>query len=144
MRMSKAVGRFTLQEFVAAMMPESWARYRSASDIAPMKPWQKSKTIPEALAEHWLPNIKEANSNAKLTYHAIVGELKNLLPHYEVVADDASYLYLGRYPEAVEVFGTRWEAGLGLDWQNMRLSGSTHSSSAVHILSPKVCNRFGT
>jgi hypothetical protein len=89
--MSKVVRRFTLQEFVAAIMPESWARYRSASDTAPMKPWQKSRTIPEALAEYWSPEIKEANSKAKLAYRAIVNELKDVLPHYEVVADDASH-----------------------------------------------------
>jgi hypothetical protein len=89
--MSRAVRRFTLQEFMAAMMPESWARYRSASDIAQIKPWQKGKTIPEALADHWLPEIKDANSKAKSAYRVIVDALKDLLPQCEVVADDASH-----------------------------------------------------
>jgi len=64
---------------------------RNKSNIALIKPGQKSATIGEALAQHFWSEAREASAKAQSEYRAIVEQLKDLLPHYGMVADDANH-----------------------------------------------------
>jgi hypothetical protein len=89
--MSMKPQRLTLLEFVKANMPDNWARYAQQSNIALIKPGQKSATIGEALVQHFWPEAREASAKAQSEYRDILEQLKELLPHYEIVADDANH-----------------------------------------------------
>jgi hypothetical protein len=83
--------RFTLLEFVKGKMPDSWARCLSQVDVAVIKPWQKTVLIGEVAYQLLSPTARDANAKAQTEYRAIVEKLKDLLPSYEVVADDANH-----------------------------------------------------
>jgi hypothetical protein len=83
--------RFTLLEFIKEKMPDSWARCLSEVDVAVIKPWQKTVLIGEAAYQLLSPAARDANAKAKSEYRAIVEKLKDLLPSYEIVADDANH-----------------------------------------------------
>jgi hypothetical protein len=61
--MSMKPQRLTLLEFVKANMLDNWARYAHQSNIALIKPWQKSTAIGEVLAEYLWPEVKEARGH---------------------------------------------------------------------------------
>jgi len=83
--------RFTLLEFIKDKMPDSLTRCLSEVDVARIKPWQKIVLVGEAAYQLLSPAARDANAKAKSEYRAIVEKLKDLLPSYEVVADDANH-----------------------------------------------------
>lgn len=89
--MSMKNQRLTLLEFVKSNMPDNWARYAQQSSITLIKPGQKSVPIGDALAQYLWPEAREASAKAQIEYRAIVEQLKDLLAHYEIVADDANH-----------------------------------------------------
>jgi hypothetical protein len=147
--MSMKPQRLTLLEFVKANMPDNWARYAQQSKLVLIKPGQKSAPIGDALVQYLWPEVREASTKAQSEYKAIVEQLEDLLPHYEIVADDANHksVPLERRHWADAIFELENSAIRHGDqrWTNVEVRGKSWKpgAEAPTALSPSRVSRRG-
>ncbi len=89
--MSKATEPLTLRQFVKAKFPDNWAVYEQATHKLLIKPGQAKAPASDQLIQYFLPEAREASAKAWSAYDVIAKQLKDVLPNFVVVADDANH-----------------------------------------------------
>jgi hypothetical protein len=147
--MSMKTQHLTLLEFVKVNMPDNWARYAQQRKLL-LRPGQKSLTTADTIIILiFRPDLMEASTKAQSEYEVIVEQLKDLLPRYEIVADDANHrgVLLERRHWADAIFDLENSAIRHGDqcWTNVEVRGKAWKPGAETLaaLSPGRASRRG-